>query len=66
MAEFIEVAKLVWTILGPVVTAMVERGLSGKDPRDVLRDARIADILPPQSATELAMLLALAAKAGAK
>ena len=49
--------------LAPVVEAMIAKGLAGGDPRDVLRDGKVVDILPPQSETEKAMLATRAGKA---
>jgi hypothetical protein len=54
----IEAIELVMRILGPVVARMVEAALNGNDPRSVLLDARVSEILPAQSATEKAMLAA--------
>jgi hypothetical protein len=54
----VEIASLVLGILAPVAARMIEKAMAGDDPRDVLRDARVADLLPAQSKTEAAMLAA--------
>ena len=53
-----DIVKLVLTILEPVAERMIAKAMAGGDPRDVLRDARVVDILPEQSETEKAMLAA--------
>jgi hypothetical protein len=54
----IEIASLVLGLLAPIAAKMIDRAMAGEDPRDVLRDARVAEQLPVQSATERAMLAA--------
>jgi hypothetical protein len=54
----IEIAQLVLSLLAPVAARMIDKAMEGGDPRDVLRDARVADLCPAQSATERAMLAA--------
>jgi hypothetical protein len=54
----IEIAKLVFELLAPIAAKMIDHAMAGNDPRDVLRDEKVADVCPPQSATERAMLAA--------
>jgi hypothetical protein len=54
----VEVIAVVMNIIGPIVARMIDKAMAGEDPRDVLRDAKVSEIMPAQSATEKAMLAA--------
>jgi hypothetical protein len=56
--EAIQIVKLVADILLPLGVEMFKHAMNGGDPRDVIRDERVRDLLPEQSATERAMLAA--------
>lgn len=65
VTDVLAIVQVVWQMLGPVATAMVEKAINGGDPADVLLKENVVDILPIASRTELAMIQARM-KAGSK
>ena len=58
----VEIVSLVWQILGPLATKMVERMLDGGDPLDVLARDNVEDVLGPELLSEIALRRAQAAR----
>lgn len=58
--EVVDIAKLVWSIVGPIATAMVEACVNGEDPLAVLSRERVEAILPAELKSELALRAAKA------
>jgi hypothetical protein len=56
--EALAIGRIVAEVLLPVAVDMFREAMAGNDPRQVLLDGRVANILPPQSKTEAAMLAA--------